>query len=100
MYAWSQDLPINDEIYERIRERLGNVKLDGLIVHLAIREEHGHLRYIDVWESETKCDAAFAAHIHPAVYAAFKEIGLKPAGEPTRIPIDIVEVRVADGVVV
>lgn len=38
--------------------------------------------------------------IHPAVYAAFKDIGSKPAGEPNRTPIDIVEVRMANGVIV
>ena len=34
------------------------------------------MRYIDVWESQEACDAAFAAVIHPAVHPVLMERGI------------------------
>jgi hypothetical protein len=46
-----------------------------------------------VWESKEACDAVFEKRIHPAVFAAFKEAKFRPAGEPPRESIEVVEVR-------
>jgi hypothetical protein len=93
MFAWTQDLPINEEIYERIRKRLEGAALEGLLVHIAIRADDGHMRYVDVWESEAKCEAAMEAHIHPAVFGVLGELGITPLSEPPRTPITVVDVR-------
>ena len=58
-----------------------------------MRRDDGLLRYIDVWESEEACNAVFEKRIHPAVFAAFKAAQLRPAGEPRRDRIDVLEVR-------
>jgi hypothetical protein len=92
MYAYIQDVPIGEDLYHKIRERLGHAPLPGLIVHVVLRREDGLLRYVDVWESRAACDAAFAEHIHPAVYAVFQEAKFRPAGEPGRQELAAVEV--------
>lgn len=92
MYSWTQDLPINEDVYKRIRSRLDGARLDGLIVHLAIRADDGHVRYVDVWESEAKCNAAFEAHIHPAVFGVLGELGIRPTSEPPREPLTVLDV--------
>jgi hypothetical protein len=93
MHAFIQDVPIGEDLYGKIRENLGSEPLEGLIVHLVVRRPDGLLRYIDVWESKEACDATFEKRIHPAVFAAFKEAKFRPAGEPTRDRIEIVDVH-------
>ncbi len=92
-YAWVQDVPIGEETYRRIAERIGDEPLDGNLVHLAIRNDDGTLRYIDVWESREQCDRAFDERIHPAVWAVLTEAGLRPGGEPPRREVDVVDLR-------
>ena len=67
VYAFTQDVPIDAEIYGRIADALGDEPMDGLLLHLAVRNPDGGLRYIDVWESEEQCARAFDERVHPAV---------------------------------
>ena len=94
MYGYIQDVPIGEALYAKIRANLGSDPLPGLLVHLVVRREGGHLRYIDVWESKEACDAAFAKYIHPAVSAAFREAQFRPEGEPRRDEVSVVELVV------
>jgi len=91
VYAWTQDVPIDAGFYRRITEVLGDAPMDGLLLHLAVRNPEGGLRYIDVWESREQCDRAFEERIHPAVESAFG--GSRPPVEPKRHHLDVVEVR-------
>jgi hypothetical protein len=92
MYAYVQDVPITEAVYEKITAHLGAEPPDGLVVHLALRREDGLLRYVDVWRDKASCDAAFEQRIHPAVSRAFKEAGFKPSGEPRREELPAVHV--------
>lgn len=98
VYAWTQDIPIDAEFYDRIADALGDAPMDGLLMHLCVQNPAGGLRYIDVWESKEHCDRAFDERIHPAVDAAFG--GARPPVEPTLTELQVVEVRgaVVDGV--
>ena len=91
MYAFIQDVPINEELYAKIRANLGSEPLPGQLVHLVVRRDDGLLRYIDVWESKEACDETFEKRIHPAVFAAFKEAKFRPSGEPARVEADVLE---------
>ena len=91
-YAYQQDVPIGEDVYRRIMEKLGPEPLAGLLTHVVIRRDDGNLRYIDVWESVEACGRAFEERIHPAVFAVFQEIGFRPAGEPTKSNLDVVDV--------
>src|SRR4051812_28306346 len=91
MYAFIQDVPINEELYAQIRANLGSAPLPGLLVHLVVRREDGLLRYIDVWESKEACNETFEKRIHPAVFAAFKEAKFRPSGEPSRTEMTAVD---------
>lgn len=84
MYAFIQDVPIKEDLYEQIRASLGPEPPDGLVVHLVLEREDGLLRYVDVWRDKAACDAAFKERIHPAVHGVFKKVGFKPEGEPRR----------------
>lgn len=87
VYAFIQDVPIGEDLYRRIVDKLGPEPIDGSLLHLCVREADGRLRYIDVWESEEACDKAFEDRIHPAVDAAFG--GQRPDGEPTVHRLDV-----------
>jgi hypothetical protein len=95
MYAFIQDVPINDELYAQIRANLGSEPLPGLLVHLVVRREDGLLRYIDVWESQEACNETFGKRIHPAVFAAFKAAKFRPSGEPSRNEMTVVDLMLA-----
>lgn len=103
VYAWTQDVPIDRAFYGRIAEVLGDEPMDGLLLHLCVTNPDGGLRYIDVWESREHCDRAFEERVHPAVDAAFEAAvgSARPAAEPRRHHLDVVEVRgsVAGGAV-
>ncbi len=80
MYVYTQDVPIDFAMYERIIENLGPEPLKGSLLHLCVRRPEGGLRYIEIWESKEACAKAFDERIHPAVDAAFG--GRRPAVEP------------------
>jgi hypothetical protein len=90
-YAFVQDVPIDAEMYGRIAAALGEEPMEGLLLHLCVRNPEGGLRYIDVWETEEQCTRAFEERVHPAVDAAFG--GHRPPVEPTVTRLDVVEVR-------
>lgn len=90
VYAYIQDVPIGDELYRRVIDNLGPEPMAGQLLHLCVRRPDGGLRYIDVWESEAACAAAFDDRIHLAVDAAFG--GNRPATEPTVERLDVLHV--------
>lgn len=87
VYAYIQDVPIGEDLYRRIIDKLGPEPLAGQLLHLCIREPEGRLRYIDVWESKEACAKAFEERIHSAVDAAFG--GNRPGTEPTVNRLDV-----------
>ncbi len=59
MYAYLQQVPIEPDIYAKVKDRLGSEPLAGLVVHLALRSPDGGLTCVDLWESREACDRAF-----------------------------------------
>jgi hypothetical protein len=91
VFAFSQDMPVDDETYRRVVEEMGSEPLGGLILHLCVRKDGGGLRYIDVWESEEQCTAAYEQRIHPAVERVLGS--QRPANEPEVAPLEVVDLR-------
>lgn len=91
VYAFTQDVPIDEPTYRKIMDRLGPEPIVGSLLHLAVRRPDGGLRYIDVWESEESCDRAFRDRIHPAVYGVFQDVGFRPDGEPPVTHLDVID---------
>ncbi len=87
VYAFTQDVPIGEDLYRRIVDEIGPEPFAGGLLHLCVRRPDGGLRYIDVWESEEACARAFDDRIHPAVDAAFG--GDRPSGEPDVHRLDV-----------
>jgi len=90
VYAFTQDVPIDTDMYARITEAIGTAPMDGLLIHLCVRNPDGGLRYIDVWESEEHCARAFDERVHPAVDAAFG--GHRPPVEPRVNRLEVVDI--------
>ena len=57
MYAFEQDVPINAAVYARIIDGIGADVPQGLMGHLAIEREDGHLYYLDLCETKADCNA-------------------------------------------
>ena len=92
-YAFTQDVPINAEFYERIRTRLGDEVPHGLITHLVIERPEGGLRYIDVWASEADWTTFVDDRLHPVVHGLLSEIfGDQLPPEPEQTPIAVIHV--------
>jgi hypothetical protein len=89
VYAYIQDVPIGEELYRQIIDKIGPEPIPGSLLHLCVRQPDGQLRYIDVWESEQACTQAFEERIHPAVDAAFG--GNRPASEPAVHHLDVID---------
>ena len=87
VYAFIQDVPIGEQQYRAIMDKIGPDPIAGSLLHLCVREPDGRLRYIDVWESEEACARAFEERIHPAVDAAFG--GQRPGAEPEVHRLDV-----------
>ncbi len=88
VYAYIQDVPIDEDLYWEIIEKLGPEPIAGSLLHLCVRRADGGLRYIEVWESEQACGKAFDARIHDAVDAAFG--GARPDTEPTQQRLEVI----------
>lgn len=91
VYAFTQDVPIDEPMYERVMTELGPEPLLGSLLHLCVRRSDGGLRYIDVWTSEEDCATAFDTRIHPAVDRAFG--GQRPDGEPVLTRLEVLDAR-------
>jgi hypothetical protein len=89
VYAYVQDVPIDEPLYRKITAELGPEPIAGALLHLCVRREDGGLRYIDVWESEEACARAFDERIHPAVDRAFG--GVRPGTEPTVRRLEVLD---------
>lgn len=59
----------SQEIYERVRERLGLEKPAGGILHVAGPSPGGGWRVIEVWESEDDARRFVTEHLMPAFEA-------------------------------
>ena len=91
-YAFIQDVPINLEIYQKLRAGLGELPAEGQLVHLVQVTDKG-LRYIDVWESQEAWDRFVEERLHPAIGRIFAEIGFRPpAGEPPQQIIELIDI--------
>ena len=91
-YAFVQDVPINQEVYQQLMAEIGDECPKGLVVHMVARTETG-LRYLDVWESKEAWERFRDERVHPSLDKVFKRIGFqRPSEEPPMQELDVVEV--------
>ena len=81
MYAFTQDVPIDEAAYKRIVDGLGPEPPKGLVSHIAVKRREGGLRYIDVWESEEDWDRFAAERLHPVVLSLRHRHDIRGPGE-------------------
>ena len=92
MYAFTQDVPIDAQFYQRIRDGLGPELPKGLLSHTAAELPEGGLRYYDVWESEADWDRFAEERLHPVVHQMLTEIfGDKLPPEPEKVPLAVID---------
>lgn len=91
MFSFTQDVPIDAAMYQRITDGLGSAPPDGLIVHLATERPEGGLRYIDVWESQESYERFVDERLHPVVHELLAQIfGDQLPPEPERTPLAVI----------
>ena len=90
VYAYVQDVPIDEQMYRRVIAALGPEPMEGHLLHLCVRRDDGGLRYIDMWRTEADCTRAFDTRIHAAVDSAFG--GHRPSPEPTVKVLEVLDV--------
>jgi hypothetical protein len=89
-FAYTYDVPIDAQIYARIKEGPGPELPSGMIVHLAWRTESG-LRYVDVWRSRDDCEAFVENRLHPVVHSVLQDtLGFVPP-EPAHTALDVID---------
>ncbi len=89
-YAFTYDVPIDAEMYGRIKAGLGPEQPDGLIAHLAWQVDGG-LRYVDVWQTKDQYEAFAEGRLHPVVHPLLQEmLGFVPP-EPDQTVIDVID---------
>jgi hypothetical protein len=92
-FAFTQDVPIDADFYQRITAGLGDEPADGLVVHLAVENPDGGLRYIDVWESEEDWSRFVEDRLHPVVHGLLHEVfGDNLPPEPALTAISVIHV--------
>jgi hypothetical protein len=74
-YAFIHDVPLNDEMYAKLKAELGDVTPAGLIAHVVIRQPDG-LRYVDVWQDEASWDRFREEQVEPAVGRMLASYGI------------------------
>jgi hypothetical protein len=90
-YAFTQDVPIDAEFYQRIVAGLGEEPPKGLISHIAIERPEGGLRYIDVWDTEQDWDRFAEDRLHPVIHPLLAEIfGAELPDEPERVTLPVI----------
>ena len=65
-YATVMEFDVDLDTHRKIIDAVGDVTVDGLIVHTACASEAG-VRCIDVWDSKEQADRFFGEHIMPAM---------------------------------
>ena len=89
-YAFTYDVPINAETYDRIKQGLGPERPPGLIAHLAWRTESG-LRYVYVRQSKDEWESFTGNRLHPVVHPILQDtLGFVPP-EPPRTVLDVID---------
>jgi hypothetical protein len=74
-YAFTLDVPANEELYEEIRAELPETPPAGLLMHLVVPGPIG-LRYIDVWEDRGAWEHARDTVLEPAAERVLARHGL------------------------
>ncbi len=90
MFAFTQVVPISDDLYWKIVEQIGPEPFVGAVLHLATRRPDGGIRYLDVWETKEAYLKAVDERIHPAVHALLQESGIN-APEPSIEPVEVLD---------
>lgn len=87
-FAWTQDVPIDAEMYGEIADRIGDTPMPGLLVHLALENADKSVSYLDVWESEESASRRSKRWSTPRC-TRFSRLGasIRPANRRARRPL-------------
>lgn len=88
-YAFTYDVPADEEMYGKIRALLPAQPPAGMISHVVIKRDAG-LRYVDVWESETAWQTFMDEIGEPAVEKVLAGYGLPH--EHSQVTLDEIDV--------
>jgi hypothetical protein len=73
-YAFFYDVPGSEQMYQQVKEAIGDEPPKGLIVHLVVHTDTG-LRHINLWETREDWDRFRDERVEPAVHAVLTAAG-------------------------
>jgi hypothetical protein len=91
-YAFTYDVPIDEDFYRKIQVGLGPELPKGLITHIAMKLPQGGLRYIDVWETQEDSERFGEERLHPVVHPLLEKILGEAPPEPEHVPLNVIHV--------
>jgi hypothetical protein len=91
MYAFEQDVAINAAVHAQIVQGLGEQLPHGLLAHIVLEREDGHLHYLDLRETKQDCDLFTEQRLHPVAGAALQSAGVHIDSEPPRREVTVVD---------
>jgi hypothetical protein len=89
-YTFTQDVPINRQMYGKLIAELGSDAPKGLISHLAMTTDNG-LRYVEVWESKADYERFIEERVHPALARVLANAEMPRPPEPEIKEFELVE---------
>lgn len=96
-YAFTLDIPSNEEIYVQIQAKVRANYLDqtpaGMIAHIVYKTDAG-LRHVEVWESKEAWDE-FATVLGPIIGEVLAGRGIESGPPHEQVAIDVIDAWVA-----
>lgn len=86
-YACSFDTPADEQVYQRVKDEIGDNRPEGLVTHLVLKTGSG-LRHIIVWSSQAGWERFRDEHVRPAV----RKVIDRPLPPPDETQMQLVDV--------
>ena len=80
-YAYSYEVPADEETYQRVKTEMGSDQPAGLLVHLVVKSDGG-MRHIGVWESQSDWERFRDERVRPAVGRVLRAAGFAQMPPP------------------
>jgi hypothetical protein len=80
-YAFYYDVPGDEALYQRVKDRIGQEAAAGQLLHLVTKIDGG-LRHVNVWQTKDDWQRYQRERVGPAVGAVLAASGIPASGAP------------------
>jgi hypothetical protein len=93
-YAFYYDVPGDEALYQRVKDRIGQEAATGQLLHLVTKIDGG-LRHVNVWQTKDDWQRYQRERIGPAVGAVLAASGIPaPGSAPVEQELQLVDLEV------